>query len=598
MTEAPEQIVKKQVFGNETFDVVYKKGGPRPPMGAMAERALKQGRLPVYVFDGTGNQAPLNPRTYEVAPGIICEQDVAVPMRDGVITYCDIYRPIGQTNIPVIYSMSFYGKRPGVDDRVEWQHPTVPEGSVSPSAKFESADPEYWCYNGYAVANYDPRGVNNSEGDIDFEGSRWGRDGYDLVEFLAAQEWCNGKVGSVGNSAVAANQWKIASERPPHLACMAPWEGFTDAYRDLLKTGGINEVGFIPGWIHSLFAGEDGYLEDPYEMTLKYPLMNAYWEDKIPNLENIEVPAYVCAGWHQYFHLRGTLLGFERLGSKDKWLRIHSAFEWGDQYHRDNIDDLHRFFDRYLKGIRNGWESTPRVRVDVMDAYEFNMFNRRPENEWPLARTEYRKLYLDAAKMSLETEPVKTASSVSYDAMTEKLNFVIKFAEDTELTGFFKARLWVEADGHDDMDLFVAVQKLNASGEFVPTTLTMELNGPMVGAHYGNCGKLRVSLRETDPEKSTEFRPFHTFKNPQKLSPGEIVPVDIEIFPTSKFWHAGEQLRLEVAGFYAGQDWLDFAKYDIQNEGKHIIHAGGQYDSYLMVPYIPPKYVAGDYIYR
>ena len=173
--------------------------------------------------------------------------------------------------------------------QTEWQTTGVPYGSHSNHTKFEGPDPEYWCHKGYAVANYDMRGVNNSEGDICFWGSQEGRDGYDLVEWLAKQKWCNGKVGMAGNSALAMAQWRIAAECPPHLACIAPWEGTADAYREFVQYGRIHRVR-IQSISSSKHIVGKGLIEDYYTMTQKYPLNNAYWEDKVPAFEKIEDP--------------------------------------------------------------------------------------------------------------------------------------------------------------------------------------------------------------------------------------------------------------------------------------------------------------------
>jgi predicted acyl esterase len=583
MSKNQEIIRKKQKFGDEEIEVAYGHAAKPQPIGTTA--AAKKSETLTYVVDGFGDSPPLNQRTYDAGNGIICEQDVAIPMRDGTITYCDIYRPAGQTNIPVIIAWSFYGKRPGTDSpQVEWRTLGVPPGSHSNMAKFEGPDPAYWCHKGYAIANYDLRGTGNSEGDIYLWSSQEGRDGYDLVEWLAKQDWCNGKVGMAGNSALAMAQWRIAAERPPHLACIAPWEGIADIYRELINMGGFTECGFNP-FLIKMISGK-GLIEDHYTMTQDYPLMNAYWEDKIPDFTKIEVPAYVTAGWC-HFHLRGSTNGFRHISSKKKWLRIHRDFEWPDQYSRQGLDELTRFFDRYLKDIHNGWESTPRVRLAVMDAYDFDYQIDRPENEFPLARTEYRKLYVDAANRALVREPVAKESKVSYDANEGKATFDITFDEETELTGYMKLRLWVEADGNDEMDLFVAVQKFDKNGKWLPVNV--------LGAPHPGCpGKLRVSLREIDKEKSTEFQPIYPYNNPQKLKPGEIVPVDIEIWPSSRIWHPGEQLRVEVMGHYERIDWFEPFTWHTDNKGRHVIHSGGKYDSHLLVPYIPPKYIAGD----
>jgi predicted acyl esterase len=538
--------------------------------------------------DGFGDFPELNPRTYTVCPGIICEQDVEIIMRDGCKTYGDIYRPDGLTNIPVIISWSWFGKRPCADSSdLEYDTLGVPSGTCSKHTKFEGPDPEYWCHKGYAVLNYDFRGVNNSEGDIEMTTEQEATDGYDVVEFLATLPWCNGKIGMAGNSGLAIAQWKTASTQPPHLACIAPWEGNTDNFREMTCMGGIPECGFNPHLTSMLFG--KGYMEDTYLMTKEYPLINGFWEDKYIKFENIDVPAYVTSGW-THFHNRGSIEAFKRIKSENKWLRVHREFEWPDQYKRENLSDLTAFFDRYLKGIRNGWESTPRVRIDVMDAYDFDFRLQRAESEFPIERTEYKKLYLDAANNSLNPEPVKQVSNTDYEARTGRVYFAIPFEKETELTGYMKLQLWVEADGSDDMDLFVAIQKLDKNGKWLPTYI---LGKP----HPGAAGKLRVSMRELDEEKSTDFQPYHTYKRFQKLKPGEIVPVDIEIWPTSRIWHPGEQLRVEIMGHYERIDWFEPFDYDTHNNGRHIIHTGGKYDSFLQIPCVPPKYDTGTYVY-
>jgi len=576
MTDDKKTIRKKIDCNGEEFEVIYRKLRPRPAPGELVAAALAEGRQPIFMRDGFGDCPELNPRTYEVCPGIICDQDVMIPMRDGCKTYCDIYRPAGMDNVPVIISFSFYGKRPCCDNpSFEYGTIGVPQGSHSQHAKFEGPDPEYWCHKGYAIANYDPRGVCNSEGDIYMCTSQEGRDAYDLIEFLAELTWCNGKVGMSGNSGLAVCQWKAASENPPHLACIAPWEGLTDTYRHLINMGGITECGFNP-LLTSMIFGE-GYMEDYYLMSLEHPLYNNYWKDKVSDLTKIDVPAYITGGWN-HFHLHGALDAFARISAKEKWLRIHRDFEWPDLYDRDSLEDLTKFFDRYLKGIRNGWESTPRVRIDVMDAYDRDHAVKRPAADFPLPGTEYKKLWLDASDNLLKAELPTAEAKTSYDGNTGRAVFDITVDRETEIIGHMKLHLWVEADGNDDMDLFIAVKKMDADGRWIPTYI---LGKP----HPGSPGRLRVSLRELDPERSTEYQPYPTYNNPQKLKAGEIVPVEIEIWATSRIWHTGEQIRLEVMGRYERFDWFEPFNFHTNNKGNHVIHTGGKHDSFLLIPY-------------
>lgn len=220
---------------------------------------------------------PFDPHTYEAAPGIICEQDVAVEMRDGIKLYCDIFRPKtsgADEQVPAILAWSNYGKRPneyrtGKDVGFT---PGVPEGTISAMAKFETVDPTYWCNNGYAVINVDIRGVGYSEGYHDQFGIQDGQDGYDFIEWTAQQPWCNGKVAMAGSSALAISQWHIAAQQPPHLACIAPWEGMSDMYRESIYEGGIPSIAFTR--FATLGAAGLNGIDDQGAMGLKYPLMN------------------------------------------------------------------------------------------------------------------------------------------------------------------------------------------------------------------------------------------------------------------------------------------------------------------------------------
>ena len=376
MMPEPKLFTKVETFRGVEMETIYRQG--KVPVDPKDENRDAGG--PGMNSMGMGVCPELNPRTYECAPGIICEQDVAVKMRDGVTIYVDIYRPKDKTNIPVIISWSFYGKRPG-DGMSEWQIMGVAPGTVSKLTKFESTDPLYWCYKDYAIANVDPRGVGHSEGDVNCFGTQDARDGYDFIEWVAQQPWCNGKVGMGGNSAVAMSQWRIAAECPPHLACIAPWEGTSDIYRESIFEGGIPAISFNEFIVSSITS--ENKVDDMVNMARKSPLMNAYWEDKIPDFSKIRIPVYCTACWN-HFHLRGAFQGFRKIKSKKKWMRAHREFEWPDGYNRENLAELELFFERYLKDIHNCWESTPRVRLEVMDAHEFLYAKNRPERSFPI----------------------------------------------------------------------------------------------------------------------------------------------------------------------------------------------------------------------
>lgn len=147
-----ETITKKEIFNGVELETIYRRS--REPVDPADDYDMS--KLEGLDATGHGFCAKFNQRTYEEG-GIICEQDIPVKLRDGTTIYTDIYRPKDKENIPCLVSWSMYGKRPG-DGMSEWQIMGVPPGTVSNMAKFESPDPAYWCHNGYAVANVDPRG--------------------------------------------------------------------------------------------------------------------------------------------------------------------------------------------------------------------------------------------------------------------------------------------------------------------------------------------------------------------------------------------------------------------------------------------------------
>ena len=537
--------------------------------------------------------APFEPGTHLLEGNIIYERDVAVEMRDGRKLYCDIYRPKDQTDIPAIVAWSPFGKRhwhgrgiaPGLQTAMG-----VPKTAISDMATFEAPDPGFWVHQGYAVVNVDVGGTGYSEGDYLGMCGRYGEDGYDTIEWLATQKWCNGNVGMCGNSGLSIGQWFVAAATPPSLKCIAPWEGTADFYRESMFPGGIPYPVFA-SMIHLSLRGP-GLIQDPAEDMKSHPLWDAYWDDLKAKVENIRIPVYATGSYMHSLHLRGAVHSFMNVRSRQKWMRLHRDFEWPDFNNPKYMGDLKLFFDRFLKNIRNGWEMTPRLRMGVTDAYEFDYQVDRHENEFfPLERTQYTKFFLDAEDGTLNREQPAKEASVSYDAETGDANFDITFEEDTEISGLTKLRLWVEADGNDEMDLFIHMKKINENGE-----IPLRVFG---NDDPGTPGKLRVSHRALDSEKSKEYLPIHTHTSEQKLKPGEIVAVDIEIYASARLWHKGETLRINVAPrVVRDESWFLPFVYATDNKGRHVIHTGGQYDSYLYAPVIPPKYQRGDYVYR
>lgn len=541
------------------------------PFGTPAER---KGAPPVYR------------RTVE--DGMLIERDVAVRMRDGVALNVDLFRPADEQPAPPLIAWGPYGKHGPTRYAVAYPDCGVDQDRLSPYAAFEAPDPAWWVPRGYAIVNVDIRGTWHSEGDATFLSPEEAQDYYDLIEWAGTQPWSNGKVGLAGVSYLASSQWRVAALNPPHLAAINPWEGWADTYREVVRHGGIPETSFWP-YIARRWGTSTTRVEDLLAETDEHPFFDDFWRSKSADFARIEVPAYVVASWSdQGMHTRGTLEGFRRISSPRKWLEVHGRKKWAYYYDPASVRRQREFFDCFLKGDGTALAAWPRVRLEVRERYCVGA--TRSENEWPIARTRYTKLYLDATNDTLSLRPVAEEAARGYDALgagegPDRAQFDFTFVQPAELIGHMKLKLWAAADGADDMDLFVAVQKLDATGTIVPFAFwTQFADGPVA------LGWLRASHRELDAERSSEHQPVLAHRRELRLERGAIVPLEIEIWPSGTRFEAGEKLRLVVQGRdvyrYPKPVMADRHEATV-NRGEHVVHAGGKYDSHLLVPVVP-----------
>jgi predicted acyl esterase len=518
------------------------------------------------------------------------ERDVPVKLRDGEVMYTDILRPsVGPARLPSIVAWSPYGKTIPAKRLPSG----VPADEVTGIYKNEGPDVGFWSCHGYAVVDPDPRGVNKSAGNIHAWGGVDADDAYDVIEWISAQKWSNGKVGLHGTSWLAMVQWLIAAKKPPHLSAIAPWNGTSDIFRQTLFWGGIPDTRFA-GAVANHLTGQH-QLERFDLMVTQYPFMTDYWADKAADLEAITVPAYVVADVTTDLHRMGTFEGFRRLGSSEKWLRVDNRQEWTDQYDIENEIDLQRFFDHYLKGQKNGWEHTPRVRMSVLDPGGSDRINI-PYAQWPIPGTHYSRLYLDGGTHALGSTPSSSASEASYSTKDGHVDFTYRFDKDTQITGYLKAHLWVEAKDTNEADLFLLVEKLDSHGNvLIPAEASAKQYFPIPPP--GASGQLRVSMRGLDDKLSTPFVPVQSFLRSDPVPAGKVVAVDVSILPESVQFHAGEQLRLIVSGQQpppssgtvevAGLGSMPpLPPLPTKNVGTDVVHTGGTFDSYLQIPII------------
>ena len=554
-------------------------------------------------------------------PDILCEYDVRIPVSDGFHVTADVFRSKAAAErgepLPVVMCAHPYdngltparGRTPlGGPPQ---QYRVIPqEGKpvFSELTSWEAPDPNFWVPSGYAVVNMNLPGFATSEGPPGLVTAAQGKAYYDAIEWVAAQPWCTGRVGLNGVSFLAISQYLVAAceaygQAPPSLCCISPWEGVADIYRELLCPGGVREVGFPLFWwysevkpvVRSVEALVEAEGSSPLEWHDVHPTFDAHMQAKVPHLEAITVPMLVCASFSdQGVHNPGSFTAFMRASSAQKWMYTHRSLKW-DVYYGTEVQQLtKRFFDCFVAGTDDGFRDVPPVRLEVRESRDVIRAVRH-EPAWPLPQTVYERLYLDAGERTLAPEPPATPAEVVYPATDGRAVFRHRFDVDTELTGHMALRLWVEVrprptvnaadlaqpDYPDDLLLCVAIDKRDEAGRSVRFYGSVGNDADMVTR-----GFLAASSRALDEVYSTPWRPVPALAGKEPLAPGEVVAVDVELYPSSTFFRAGSSIDLIVSPREIVPS-PPFQKDLGANRGFHVIHTGGDRTSWLSVPRIP-----------
>ncbi len=534
---------------------------------------------------------------------VVVERDVEVVVRDGTTLRVNVFRPaVDDGPRPVLLSAHPYGKDATLPPRrgdgsfgpprqFRLLPQTVPF-TLSALTSWEAPDPAFWVPRGYVVVNADLRGWGHSDGVGQLLSEQEGRDVADLVEWAGTQPWSTGRVGMNGVSYLAITQWAAAAERPAHLAAICPWEGFTDAYRDFLRPGGVAERGFVRLFTAGLAAQRRSKVGIIGQQRRR-ELYDQWWAARDRDLERIDVPALVCASFSDHnLHSRGSFEGFRRMGSTRKWLYTHRGPKWATYYGADALAHQLKFFDHVLKDADNGMDREPRVRVEVREDAS-TVVDVRGEDDWPPPGTRWEPLHLAAAGYLAPEEP-PLAGEVSFDVRRGRASFTYRFEEDTDLVGPMWLRLWVEARGADDLLLFAGVRKLRRAGPSRSTGSSRSTGIVGFQGSYGfdralvSQGMLAASHRSIDPDRSLPWSPFHPHDRRQPLQAGQVVACDIELGAQATRFRAGDGLRLDVAGRWffprnplTGQFPAGYAR---NRRGTCVLHCGGLHDAALHIP--------------
>ena len=564
---------------------------------------------------------------------MIVEKNVPVKMRDGVELRVDVFRPDAKDKVPALLAISPYSK--------DVQSLPLPSGlgKAMEYGSVEAGDPKQIVAGGYAHVLPDPRGIGQSDGVFyNWYSDQEARDGYDLVEWAAAQPWCNGNVGMVGVSYFAVIQYLVAAQQPPHLKAIFPYDGWGDTYRDTMYHGGIQSI--FGGRIHAgtianksasiakstysqaeLKAIIQRLIDDEatnYKMSpaiigtltaketrhvsLDYLVFREdgpfYWE-RSPRKRNhlIKIPTYLASELHSYttsMHLPGaTTWGWEQITAPKKLTLLpwQSTLPGGaaerpyDQWH----DEIFRWFDHWLKGIDTGIMKEPPVKIWVRGAEKWIA-----SDEWPLlSKTKWTKLFLHGGKRLSDAEPkgdepadklhYKKALPVFMVPLSPKPDILVyetePFKSDFQVIGPIELRLNASLTSGDG-DFIVVVRDVDSDGTAFSLTR----------------GWLKASHREVDESQSKPWRPFHPHTNPKPVPEGEVIEYRVEIQPIANVFKAGQRLRLEIwpcdwMTHKDPHDWTLFWGYTNHIPyGKDVdyeIHHDKRYASHLLIPVVP-----------
>jgi putative CocE/NonD family hydrolase len=545
------------------------------------------------------------------------EKNVSVKMRDGVKIAVDVYSPA-------------HRKGP-------W--PTIL--ACSPFQKerfFESAKPAFYCAHGYVCVQAAERGCGFNQGKFTFSGPVVAKDGYDLIELIARQPWCNGNVAMMGASGYGVMQWITAPLNPPHLKALVVL-ATTDNYRGLCYPGGVLRKPFVL----NLISGVINSSIWPGSVQRKEPPMNVvaeilahtedgpfWWEHgggwktihriKAPVLNIVQAPNRL----HAIYHLRS----YSDIRSPKKLI----ITPWTNENYQPWIfettafnQQILRWLDYWLKGMDTGITKEPEIAI-----YDNGTGKWRYENEYPLARTRWEKYYLHSSAAVTEpygqisTAPpeetdkpdiyhnisLNTALTASYGIIdtTPKLTpprhvayISLPLEEDLQVWGPVSFTLYASTaeEVTTDWSFFVKMGEMVPGGvPLNPVTgnpeIKPEINDPWTPreVQIWSWGSLKAKFRETVENLSKPGMPWHSFQKPSDLKPNTVYEFQIELQPVFKTFKKGCRIWLKIASddtLYSTWDsssrYVETPLAGVKNK-IHIYH-DAQNPSHLLLPVIP-----------
>jgi uncharacterized protein len=572
------------------------------------------------------------------------DYDLPVPMRDGVTLRVDVYRPDAPGAFPVLYTCAMHNKDLQRVEVAENLKVGQPAWSTQWYGVIEGGDSKRFVANGYVHVIGQVRGGHKSEGDL-FVNDEW--DHYDTIEWITQQPWSDGNVGMVGISAFAAEQWRAAAQGHPALKAIFPFDsggcyGGLEGFRDQHPGGVIQTMPYHIGLFNSLrtLIGTPPKLPPPVEEAWQRAMQNPDYMMYV-NLYNIlTMRGQRDAGMFYPllfpFERPGTIEATEEIFKKIKIPFVCGAFEgaytykmhWQgaqhffygvDQPHKHLFatppahaerplhewhDEIIRWYDHWLKGMDNGVDKDPAVRMWIQGENKWRTFDA-----WPAPETQWTTFYLHSwerlstkghlpAAHTYINEPPDAFVQMppTQTNKIERLRYLSEpLADPLLIAGPISLTFWASLDEDDtnwivilkDVGPDVSVQTARPGERQVPAGLPeRELTR----------GWLKASRRQLDPERSKPWKPWHTL-SPQTIRPvvpGEINEYQVEVLSTANLFEKGHRICLEITSLdlaegVAGETYAEYIPNHVCSS-KTVLHKvfhNAEHPSHLLLPVIP-----------
>jgi uncharacterized protein len=501
------------------------------------------------------------------------DNNVAITVRDGTALLADIHRPNSDGRFPALIAASPYPR--------QLQDLGAPAGFV------EAGATDFWVPRGYTHVIANLRGTGGSGGTFGFFDAQERRDLHDLVEWVAAQPWCDGNIGMIGISYFAMTQLEAAVECPPHLKAIFPVAVTTDLYEAAMHHGLFSSsfvtpflamVGLTSGrsdqlWrsplvslarhvlntphLHRKFATMNGeaaltmlrqLLKLPHDahpwddlwldVAVKHPTRDPWWDERnlAPLLKNIDIPVYLGCDWENApLHLPSTFAAWNAL-SDNPAVRMGMLGEFGLTWPWESLHvEALAWFDHWLKGHDTGILDGPAVRYFLPGADEW-----RTASSWPPPGATHRELALraDGVLADDEGEP----GSRDYLVLGAGLNRARRSEIDPP-----SLLTWTSDPLPDDLVVIGDIElRLVAAATAIDTAWIATLCdvAPDGEASLVTAGWLRASLREVDEAASRPGAPVLPCRNATAVPIGEDVVYRIPLVPNARRFNAGHRIRL------------------------------------------------------